>query len=132
MSKNVNVVEVVEVAGVPVVRGLVDEVAFEATPVRWGQKMLMKVSGAEFDRGTRISIGHRAKAAIRLAGMVIPEAVLTRPRKPKVVAEVTTPAASATEVAAEVNVDPFEILDDSANCVNTAAVSCGIVDHIDV
>ena len=130
MSLVVNIVEVVEVDGRPVARGLAGPVAFEAGPVRWGTKMLMKVTGGDFDRGTRISIGHRAKAAIRLAGMVLPEAVLTRPRAPKVAAEVTTPAAAATEVAAEVNVDPFEILDASPR--NTDPVSDDKVDHIEV
>ena len=45
--------------------------------------MLMKVEAEGLDRGTRIAIGHKAKSAIKAAGMLLPEAVLKRPRKPK-------------------------------------------------
>jgi hypothetical protein len=62
--------------------------------------------------------------------MVLPEAVLTRPRAPKVLAEVTTPAAAATDVATEVDVDPFEILDAAPR--NTDPVSDDKVDHVEV
>lgn len=83
-NKNVKVVEVVVVDGKPVVRGTAGEVPFEATTFQWGSKMLMKVEAEGLDRGTRIAIGHKAKSAIKAAGMLLPEAVLKRPRKPKV------------------------------------------------
>ena len=57
---------------------------FVATTFQWGSKMLMKVDDEFMDRGTRIAVGHAAKKAIRTAGLVLPEAVLKRPRKPKV------------------------------------------------
>jgi hypothetical protein len=56
---------------------------FVATTFQWGSKMLMKVDDEFMDRGTRIAVGHAAKKAIRSAGLVLPEAVLKRPRKPK-------------------------------------------------
>ena len=84
MAKDIKVSEVVAVEdGNIVVRGVVGETAFEAKTLRWGSKMLMHVTGGDFDRGTRVSIGHRAKAAVKAAGMVLPEAVLKRPRKAK-------------------------------------------------
>jgi len=82
-NKNVKVVEVVVVDGKPVVRGTAGEVAFEASTFQWGSKMLMKVEAEGLDRGTRIAIGHKAKSAIKAAGMLLPEAVLKRPRKAK-------------------------------------------------
>ena len=82
-NKNVKVVEVVVVDGKPLVRGTAGEVAFEATTFQWGSKMLMKVEAEGLDRGTRIAIGHKAKSAIKAAGMLLPEAVLKRPRKAK-------------------------------------------------
>lgn len=84
MAKDIKVSEVVAVEdGNIVVRGVVGETAFEARTLRWGSKMLMHVTGGDFDRGTRVSIGHRAKAAVKAAGMTLPEAVLKRPRKAK-------------------------------------------------
>jgi hypothetical protein len=56
---------------------------FVATTFQWGSKMLMKVDDEFMDRGTRIAVGHAAKKAIRTAGLVLPEAVLKRPRKAK-------------------------------------------------
>jgi hypothetical protein len=44
MGKDVKVIEVVVVDGSPVVRGTVGDLAFDATPFRWGSKMLMKVN----------------------------------------------------------------------------------------
>jgi hypothetical protein len=84
---NITVSEVVVVDGRPVVRGLVGDIAFEAEPKRWGSKMLMNVKADGLDRGVRVAIGHRAKAAIRAANLVLPEAVLVRPRKEVVVPE---------------------------------------------
>ena len=82
MSKhNIEIVEIVAVDGNLVVRGTVGEAQFEAQNLRWGSKMLMHVKAAGLDRGTRVAIGHRAKAAIKAAGLVLPEAVLKRPRK---------------------------------------------------
>ena len=97
-SKNVKVTEVVTVNGKPVVRGTVGEIPFEAAPKQWGSKMLMHVTGGDFDRGTRVSIGHRAKAAVKAAGMTLPEAVLKRPRKVVEAAPVVVPVLTAEEV----------------------------------
>jgi hypothetical protein len=83
MAKDIKVLEVQVVDGVPTVSGTVGEVAFTAAPFRWGSKMLMKVSDGDFDRGTRIALGHAAKRAIKAAGLALPEAVLVRPRKAK-------------------------------------------------
>lgn len=82
-NKGVQVVEVVVVDGKLVVRGTVGEATFEASTFQWGSKMLMKVEAEGLDRGTRIAIGHKAKSAIKAAGMLLPEAILKRPRKPK-------------------------------------------------
>ena len=82
-SKDVKVTEIEVVNGKPVVRGTIGEVAFEAAPFQWGSKMLMKVEAEGLDRGARIAVGHKAKAALRTAGMALPEAVLKRPRKAK-------------------------------------------------
>ena len=90
MAKDIKVSEVVAVEdGNIVVRGVAGETAFEAKTLRWGSKMLMHVTGGDFDRGTRVSIGHHAKAAVKAAGLTLPEAVLKRPRKPGVQAEAT-------------------------------------------
>ena len=82
-SKDVKVTEIEVVNGKPVVRGTVGEVAFEAAPFQWGSKMLMKVEAEGLDRGARIAVGHKAKSALRTAGLTLPEAVLKRPRKAK-------------------------------------------------
>ena len=83
MAKDIKVTEVVVVDGKPVVRGTVGEVPFEAATKQWGSKMLMNVAAEGLDRGTRIAIGHAAKRAVKAAQMVLPEAVLKRPRKAK-------------------------------------------------
>ena len=99
MAKDIMVSEVVAVDGGDiVVRGTVGETAFEAKTLRWGSKMLMHVTGGDFDRGTRVSIGHRAKAAVKAAGMTLPEAVLKRPRKVVEAAPVVVPVLTAEEV----------------------------------
>ena len=82
-SKDVKVTEIEVVNGKPVVRGKVGEVPFEAAPFQWGSKMLMKVEAEGLDRGARIAVGHKAKSALRTAGLTLPEAVLKRPRKAK-------------------------------------------------
>lgn len=83
-SKNVKVTEVELVNEIPVVRGTVGEVAFEASPFRWGSKMLMKVTSVhEFTQGEKVSIGHASKKALKAASLVLPEAKLVRPRKAK-------------------------------------------------
>jgi hypothetical protein len=66
-----------------VVRGTVGEVAFEASPFQWGSKMLMKVEAEGLTRGDRIAVGHAAKKALKAATVLLPEAVLKRPRKAK-------------------------------------------------
>ena len=68
-----------------VVRGIVGEaMLFEASPFQWGSKMLMKVEGEGLSRGDRIAVGHAAKKALKAATILLPEAKLKRPRKPKV------------------------------------------------
>jgi hypothetical protein len=69
--------------------------------------MLMHVTGGDFDRGTRVSIGHHAKAAVKAAGMTLPEAVLKRPRKAKE-AEVVGPTVVTLE--APVNSEAMEMM----------------------
>ena len=99
MAKDIKVSEVVAVDGGDiVVRGTVGETAFEAKTLRWGSKILMHVTGGDFDRGTRVSIGHRAKAAVKAAGMTLPEAVLKRPKKTVEAAPVAVPVLTAEEV----------------------------------
>jgi|APGre2960657373_1045057.scaffolds.fasta_scaffold173741_2 hypothetical protein len=88
MKKELKVNEVEIVNGTPVVRGQFGDTAFEAAPFRWGSKMLMKVTGGDFDRGTRIAIGHAAKKALKANGIPLPKAELKRPPKAKPVAEV--------------------------------------------
>jgi hypothetical protein len=80
---DIKILEVVVVDGKPLVRGSVGEFQFEAAPKRWGSKMLMNVVADGLDRGQRVAIGHRAKAAIKSAGLLLPTAELVRPRKPK-------------------------------------------------
>lgn len=98
-NKNVKVNEVAVVDSKPVVRGTVGEVAFEASPFQWGSKMLMKVEAEGLDRGSRIAVGHAAKRAIKAAGLLLPEAVLKRPRKAK--AEPVQAEASVEEALPE-------------------------------
>jgi hypothetical protein len=81
---DIKILEVVVEDGKPLVRGSVGDQQFEAAPKRWGSKMLMNVVAEGLDRGQRVAIGHRAKAAIKTAGLVLPTAELVRPRKPKV------------------------------------------------
>ncbi len=93
------------------VQGTCDGVPFEASPFRWGSKMLMKVVSDEvrggLTQGAKVAIGAAAKKAIRTAGMEIPKAELVRPRKPKsentetVVAEVEVPVTETDVTDAE-------------------------------
>jgi hypothetical protein len=53
------------------------------------------------DRGTRIAVGHAAKKAIRTAGLVLPEAVLKRPRKAKAEPVPETEGEAPAEVSSE-------------------------------
>jgi hypothetical protein len=108
MAKDIKVVEVVVVDGNPVVRGTVGELAFEAAPFRWGSKMLMKVNAEGLDRGTRIAIGHKAKGAIKAVGLALPEAVLVRPRKPKVEGDAVTTSEAPSDDFADLASVPTE------------------------
>jgi len=110
MSKhNIVISEILNVDGNLLVKGAVGEEAFEATTLRWGSKMLMHVTARGLDRGTRVAIGHRAKAAVKAAGLVLPEAVLKRPRKAKEAEpEVVT---SATPATVDIPLDTFLIPD---------------------
>lgn len=93
MAKNITITSVSSVDGVPTVVGTAGEVPFVATRLQWGSKVLMHVAARDLDRGSRISIGHAAKKAVREAGLDMTPAPLKRPRK-------------AVEVAPEPVVEP--------------------------
>ena len=109
---------------------------------------MMKVQGDnEFSQGQKIAIGAAAKKAVRSEGKTMPEAVLVRPRKPKVTEVdaappvVEVPAAealpealeaaepvmdtghgeddSSTEAEANDSSDPFDDLDAAFAAVST-------------
>ncbi len=64
--------------------GTCNDHEFTSAPFRWGSKMLMKVTSThEFTQGEKVSIGHASKKALKAASLVLPEAQLVRPRKPK-------------------------------------------------
>lgn len=97
-----------------------------ATPFSWGSKMLMKVNG-QLDRGTRISCGARAKAAIKKAGLTLPVATPKRPRKPK--EEAAAAPVSAGSVARDIPIAASgealvaeELLDSPEEVVETPEV----------
>jgi len=79
-----------------------------------GQQDAHECGSGGADRGTRIAIGHAAKRAVKAAQMVLPEAVLKRPRKAKT-EEAVVEAAPAVE-AAEGGVE-LEILDAALEAV---------------
>jgi hypothetical protein len=81
--------------------GTCNDHEFTSAPFRWGSKMLMKVDDEFMDRGTRIAVGHAAKKAIRTAGLVLPEAVLKRPRKAKAEPVPETEGEAPAEVSSE-------------------------------
>ena len=83
MAKNITISSVSSVDGTPTVVGTIGEVPFVATRLQWGSKVLMHVTGGDFDRGTRIAIGHAAKKAVRSQGIDLTPAPLKRPRKAK-------------------------------------------------
>ena len=99
MAMDIKISEVEMVDGKPFIKGTVGELPFEATTLQWGGKLLIHVGTEGFDRGTRVAIGHRAKAAVKAAGLVLPEAVLKRPRKAK--AEPVQAEASVEEALPE-------------------------------
>ena len=83
MAKDIKISDVTVVDGKAVVTGTVGEQSFQASQLQWGGKVLMHVTGGDFDRGTRIAIGHAAKKALRTASVELPTPVLKRPRKAK-------------------------------------------------
>ena len=98
----VQVSGVLESDGKLVVIGTCDGQPFEASPFRWGSKMLMKVTTpGEFTQGQKVSIGHASKKALKAADKVLPEAVLVRPRKAKVESEAQVSEAPEVEVVPE-------------------------------
>ena len=103
MKNKVTVSGVVESEGKLTVIGVCDDIPFESSPTRWGSKMLMKVTTpGEFTQGQKIAIGHASKKALKTAEKVLPEAVLVRPRKPKVEeAPVQESDAQVEEVSSE-------------------------------
>ena len=149
MSKfSVKIDALVDTNGIPTVLGSCDGIPFESAPFRWGGKMLMKVQGDnEFSQGQKIAIGAAAKKAVRSEGKTMPEAILVRPRKPKVTEVdaappvVEVPAAealpealeaaepvmdtghgeddSSTEAEANDSSDPFDDLDAAFAAVST-------------
>lgn len=104
MKNKVTVSGVVESEGKLTVIGVCDDIPFESSPTRWGSKMLMKVTTpGEFTQGQKIAIGHASKKALKTAEKILPEAVLVRPRKPKVEeAPVQESEAQVEEVSSEV------------------------------
>jgi len=103
MKNKVTVSGVVESEGKLTVIGVCDDIPFESSPTRWGSKMLMKVTTpGEFTQGQKIAIGHASKKALKTAEKILPEAVLVRPRKPKVEeAPVQESEAQVEEVSSE-------------------------------
>ena len=84
MKNKVQVSGVLESEGKLTVIGVCDDIPFEASPFRWGSKMLMKVTTpGEFTQGQKVAIGHASKKALKAADKSLPEAVLVRPRKAK-------------------------------------------------
>jgi len=84
MKNKVQVSGVLESDGKLTVIGVCDDIPFEASPFRWGSKMLMKVTTpGEFTQGQKVAIGHASKKALKAADKSLPEAVLVRPRKAK-------------------------------------------------
>jgi hypothetical protein len=103
MAKDIKISEVAVVEGKALVTGTVGEETFTATQLQWGGKVLMHVTGGDFDRGTRISIGHAAKKAVRAQGIDLTPAPLKRPRKAAEV--VTEEAPSEPVVLADITFD---------------------------
>lgn len=103
MKNKVTVSGVVESEGKLTVIGVCDDIPFESSPTRWGSKMLMKVTTpGEFTQGQKIAIGHASKKALKTAEKILPEAILVRPRKPKVEeAPVQESEAQVEEVSSE-------------------------------
>jgi len=100
MAKDIKISEVTVADGKAVVTGTVGEQRFQAAQLQWGGKVLMHVTGGEFDRGTRVSIGHAAKKAVRAQGIDLTPAPLKRPRKAKT--EVAEAAPSEPAALSEV------------------------------
>ena len=78
-----------------------------AEPFQWGGKMLMKVQdtaeNAQLTRGEKISVGQLAKRALTACGLILPTAVLKRPRTSTVVE-----TAAAAEAQLETLADRLE------------------------
>ena len=83
--------------------GTCNDHEFTSAPFRWGSKMLMKVTSTHtFTQGEKVAIGHASKKALKTAEKILPEAVLVRPRKPKVEeAPVQESEAQVEEVSSE-------------------------------
>lgn len=77
MNKNIRITAVTTSNNLITVHGTFGEAntAFEASPFQWAKKMLMKVTAEGLDRGTRVAIGIKSKAALRACGVALPEAV---------------------------------------------------------
>ena len=102
MNKNIRITAVTTSNNLITVHGTFGEAntAFEASPFQWAKKMLMKVTAEGLDRGTRVAIGIKSKAALRNCGVALPAAVLKRASKVTEVVAVQ-PAAPATELIVE-------------------------------
>jgi hypothetical protein len=100
MNKNIRIIEVTLVNSTPIVRGTFGAglTAFEAVPFQWGGKMLMKVSADGLDRGTRVAIGIKSKAALRMASLALPVAVLKRVKKVEAAPVVAVPDYGSMDV----------------------------------
>jgi len=100
MNKNIQIIEVTLVNSIPTVRGTFGAglTAFEAVPFQWGGKMLMKVSADGLDRGTRVAIGIKSKAALRMASLALPVAVPKRVKKVEAAPVVAVPDYGSMDV----------------------------------
>lgn len=124
MNKNIRITCVSTTHNMITVHGTFGEAnsAFAANPFQWGGKMLMKVTAEGLDRGTRVAIGIKSKAALRNCGVALPEAVLKRaPKAPAVVA--VQPAAPATESIVDA---PAMLLADLQGAADPIAVEIAI------
>lgn len=105
MAKDIKIGSVEVVDGKAVVTGTVGEQTFGATQLQWGGKVLMHVTGGDFDRGTRIAIGHAAKKAVRSQGIDLTPAPLKRPRKAKEAEVVADEPVVLAEVVFEAQIE---------------------------
>ena len=124
MNKNIRITGVTTTNNVITVHGTFGEEnrLFAASPFQWAKKMLMKVTAEGLDRGTRVAIGIKSKAALRACGVALPEAVLKRAQKaPAVVA--VEPAVDTAEPIVDA---PATLLADMQGVADPIAVEIAV------